>query len=312
MQALRITVIGTINKDLILPFRSAPIESFGGIFYDIAILAQLLGESDEIVPVSYIGEDVLPTVQAVLKKLPGVSQAGLIPLPEKNHKVILEYTSPQRRQEKSLFRFPPLSWQQIAPFLEADIIIVNMISGWDIDKAAYLKLSQAARERLYLDVHYLLMGVDEMGRRFLRRPEEGVEEWLAGSRFVQMNEEEYRLLAAESRNEVDFFQRYCKDDQVLLITRAVRGATIVYQRDGMVGHKNFPAWRVSRLVDSTGCGDAFGAGFVVKYLETGKVPAAVEFANLVAAANLSLKGTNEMHRLLETMAQIRAENEREA
>lgn len=306
---MKITVIGTINKDLILPFRNAPIESFGGIFYDIAILAHLLGESGEIVPVSYIGEDILSTVQAVLKKMPGVSRAGLIPIQEKNHKVILEYTSPQRRQEKSLFRFPALTWEQIAPFLEADMVIVNMISGWDIEKTAYLKLSQAARERLYLDVHYLLMGVDEMGRRFLRRPEDGAEEWLAGSRFVQMNEEEYRLLASECRNEVDFFQRYCKKDQVLLITRAAKGATIVYQRDGMVGHKDFPAWKVSWLVDSTGCGDAFGAGFVVKYLQTGQILPAVEFANLVAAANLTLKGTNEMHRLAESMAQIRAENE---
>jgi len=119
---MKITVIGTINKDLILPFRNAPIESFGGIFYDISILSYLLEEDDEIIPVSFIGEDIFPTVQAILKKLPNISTKGLIPLPQKNHKVILEYASPSRRQEKSLFQFPALKWEQMAPFIDSDMV----------------------------------------------------------------------------------------------------------------------------------------------------------------------------------------------
>lgn len=305
---MKITVIGTINKDLILPFRSAPIESFGGIFYDTSILSYLLKKDDEIVPVSFIGEDVLPTVQAILKKLPNISQKGLIPLEQKNHKVILEYASPSRRQEKSLFQFPSLKWEQIEPFIDADMVILNMISGWDIEDQAYHKLSEAVRERLYLDIHYWVMGIDNLGRRFPKKPDHP-ETWLSGSKFVQMNEDEYRILSDDSRNEVEFFHNYFKKDQILLITKSARGATVVYQRDEMVGHKDFPAWKVSRALDGTGCGDAFGAGFVVKYLATQKIVESMEFANLVAAANLALKGTNEMHLLFETMNFIKSENE---
>ncbi len=302
----KITVVGTINKDLILPFGDVPIESFGGIFYDITFLAKLYPEAS-IVPVSYIGEDVVSTVHAILEKLPGVSWEGLIPFPQKNHKVILEYKSPLRREEKSVFPFPPLEWEQIAPHVDSDMLIINMITGWDLSRTAFLKLAATARERIYLDLHYLTMGIDKLGRRFPRMPDH-LTDWLQNARFVQMNEAEYQLVAVDSRTESEFFQNHFSEDQVLLITRDKNGATVVYQRDGLVGHRDFPAYKIARVVDTTGCGDAFGAGFVTHFLKTGDVFEAVDYANLVAAANATLKGTNEVWHLPEAMQKIKQYN----
>ena len=84
---MKITVIGTINKDLIMPFNGRPIECFGGIFYDVSVLSQLLEEEHQIVPVSYVGDDVYDTLCAIMRKLPNVSLDGLLRIPEKNHKV---------------------------------------------------------------------------------------------------------------------------------------------------------------------------------------------------------------------------------
>ncbi len=281
---MKITIIGTVNKDLILPFRNTPIESFGGIFYDITVLSQLLSENDVIAPVSYLGEDVAGTIRAVLQKLSNVSLEGLIEAPQKNHKVILEYTSPNRRREKSLFPFPPLEWDQVKSFLDADMIILNMISGWDITEKNLTKISKKAREKLYLDIHYLVMDVDNLGRRNPRRPDK-IEKWLRSARFIQMNETEYKILASENRNVVDFFQEYFEEDQTLLITRGGKGAITLYYRDGMVANKETPAYPLKKVVDTTGCGDAFGAGFVVEFLRSGDVNKSVEYAHLVAAAN---------------------------
>ncbi len=303
---MKITVIGTVNKDLILPFGKAPIESFGGIFYDIAVLAKLYPTA-EIIPVSYVGEDVLSTVHAILDKMPNVSRNGLVHTSEKNHKVILEYKSPTQREEKSLFPFPSLTWEQIAPFSDSDMIIVNMITGWDIEHEAYLQLSALAKDRMYFDIHYLTMAADDFGQRKPRAPE-NCREWLSGSKFVQMNEDEYEVLAKKSRSEVDFFQNYFDEDQILLITKGANGVLMLYQREGMIGQREYPAYKIPRLIDTTGCGDVFGAAFVGYYLQSGDSFAAVEYANLVAGVNTMLKGTNEMELLVEKMKMLKLTN----
>jgi len=299
---MNITVIGTINKDLILPFQGAPIESYGGIFYNMAILSQLTDEEDVIIPVSFIGEDVQTPVMAVLKKFPKVSTDGLIPIDQKNHKVILEYRSPHQRKEKALFNFPPLTWKQVKPFLGSDIIMVNMITGWDIEEKAFFKIAERVGKRLYLDVHFLVMGADKLGRRFPQKPNK-VERWLKGSHFVQMNRMEYQIIAGENGKE-DFFKKNLKRDQVLIITDGKHGADVVKVDYGKINLKHYPAFKLPAIVDATGCGDAFGAGFVYKYLKTNEVEASIRFANQVAAANALLKGTNEMPLLKETMKEI--------
>lgn len=304
---MKITVIGTINKDLILPFQGAPIESYGGIFYNIAILSQLIDKTDLIIPVSFIGEDVQTPMMAVLKKLPNVSTDGLIPIDQKNHKVILEYQSPHQRKEKALFNFPPLTWKQVKPFLHSDMVIVNMITGWDIEEKAYLKIGKHARKKLYFDVHFLVMGADKLGRRSPERPND-IERWLKSSHFVQMNRMEYEIIAGDADKE-DFFRRNMQRDQVLIITDGKNGADVIKVDYGKISLMHYPSFKLPAVVDATGCGDAFGAGFVYKYLKTNEVEGSIRFANQVAAANALLKGTNEMTLLKETMEKILNEAE---
>lgn len=301
----RICVIGTINKDLILPFKGAPIESFGGIFYTVSVLAHLAEGAHEIVPVSYVGEDVAGTLQAVLNQLPGVRTDGLIPLAQKNHKVILEYQSLSERREKALFNFPPLEWEHLEPWIQADFFVVNLITGWDLSLNAYLALSQRVRERMYTDIHYLVMGVDALGRRFPRTVPDA-ERWLRGSRFVQMNQREFEILADGRRDESEFFQHRLKPDQALLITQGAQGTVLLYHKQTMTRRKRFAGYRPPQVVDTTGCGDAFGAGFVYAWLQEPNLYRAVDFANRVGAANAALPGTNEMHRLNEVLEQLQA------
>lgn len=301
---MKITVIGTINKDLILPFQSTPIESFGGIFYNISILSNLLDSGDEIIPVSFIGEDIQTPIMAVLEKMKNVSTSGLIPVKQKNHKVILEYVSPVKRKEKALFNFPSLTWRHVKPFLDSDIIMVNMITGWDISRKVFEKISKQVRDKLFFDVHFLVMDVDNLGRHSPRMPDK-IEKWLKGANFVQMNNFEYEIIAGEEEKK-NFFKKHFKPNQVMLITKGNSGAETIYYDYGKIVLKNFDAFNLTSIVDTTGCGDAFGAGFVFKYLQTKKIDNSVKFANLVAAANALLKGTNEVHQLREVMNKIKA------
>ena len=300
---MKISVIGTINKDLILPFQGASIQSIGGIYYTVSALSHLGREEVEIFPVSYLGRDLYSPFLALLKQYSNISTTGFVLIEQMNHKVILEYTSPEERVEKAFFNFPPLEWPQIQPVLESDFFIVNLITGWDISLPAFLRLSELHYSRMYLDVHFLVMGVDDLGRRFARVPED-VFEWLRGARFVQMNMREFRLISGGNSTELNFFEKHFRADQVMLITMGSKGTRVIYKQGEMIRNRQFPAFSVEQVVDATGCGDVFGAAFVLKYLQSGSIEKAVEFANLAGAVNSMLKGTNEMDKLPVLMEEL--------
>ena len=119
---------------------------------------------------------------------------------------------------------------------------------------------------------------------------------------------EYATLSEGVRNGIDFFQQHFRENQILILTKSARGVTLVYQRDGMTGRRDFPGFKIPRIVDTTGCGDAFGAGFVVDYLANGDYFSAAEYGNLVAAANATMRGTTEAERLTQLMHEIKLDN----
>lgn len=301
---MKIVIVGTINKDLILPFQGSSIQSFGGIYYTISALSAMAGHEMTLLPVSFIGEEVYSSLMALLRGSLNIDKQGLYALPQKHHEVILEYAAPESRSEKALFNFPPLEWKQIRKFKDADLYIVNMITGWDLSLNAFQKLSKKYFDKLYLDVHFLVMGIDKLGNRFPQRPE-NIEKWLSGARFVQMNQTEFDIINVDGLHESDFYEKYLKPEQVLLITMASKGVRIIFYKNSMIRNKHFPAYTLERVEDVTGCGDVFGAGFAFQYLNTQNLYSAVEYANKAAAANCLLKGTNEFDLLNSRMEQIR-------
>jgi adenosine kinase len=300
---MKIAVLGTLNKDLILPFEGSPIQSFGGIYYTLSTLSKLGGNDVSLFPISYIGTDVHQTVNALFQKLGNIDGSGLLPIEQKNHEVILEYISPERRNEKALFNFPTIVWKDIKKLLKADFFIVNAITGWDLSLDAFTKMRKKFYDKMYLDVHFLAMGTDNLGKRFPKRPDD-IQKWLKGARFIQMNKKEFETINKDSTHEIAFFEENFRKDQVLIITLGGHGARVIFRKNGMVRNKHFPAHHLDELVDTTGCGDVFGASFVWQYLQSHKIYDSMNFAMKMAGANCLLKGTNEIDNLLQTMEKI--------
>lgn len=300
---MKIVIIGTINKDLILPFQGAPIQSIGGIYYSTSALSKMAGSDEEVVPISFVGNDLYDPLLRLLKQYPNVSIDGLIPLEQKNHEVILEYQNKEERIEKAFFNFPSLNWEDIKKQVDADFFLINFITGWDLNFESLRALSRDNFEKMYIDVHFLVMGQDKLGQRIPRR-RDNIGEWLKCAKFVQMNETEYQIIAGGPMYEVAFFEKYMNPNQVLIITLAGRGAHIIFLKNNIVRKKHFPAVELGGIVDATGCGDVFSAGFIWKYNETKDLYQAMDFAIKAGAANCLLKGTTEMDRLMQLISEM--------
>ena len=95
--------------------------------------------------------------------------------------------------------------------------------------------------------------------------------WLPLFNFLILNEEEAQFLSGEP-NSVQALAHLLSFTPCVVIKRGSYGA-IGQQRDGSV--VNIPALP-AQLVDTTGAGDAFMAGFISAWLETGSCESAMQ------------------------------------
>jgi sugar/nucleoside kinase (ribokinase family) len=72
----------------------------------------------------------------------------------------------------------------------------------------------------------------------------------------------------------------------ILVTRASRGSTLYY--NGATYH--IPATRPARIIDATGCGDAYIAGYLHQRTQGIAPPESAKFACRVAAKNIECQG----------------------
>ena len=301
---MRIAIVGTINSDRIFPYGGEPVESLGGIYYTTMAMAHLSKGEGSILPICYVGEDARVKLLDGLGGQQHISTAGLIFTPQPNHRSILKYFSRTERRERSELPFPELPWEALEPALNADRILVNMITGWDLSTDSFLRLCQARGEVVHLDIHYLLMGRDRQGNRYPRKPADA-DLWLRGPAFVQMNETEYATLGGFPGEEKAFFAEKMRPEQHLIITQGKKGALMLTGMDGRVAEFVEYGIESDEATDPTGCGDVFGAAFVTAFHRTGSATGALAFANLAGAANACLSGTGEMGRLFAQMERLK-------
>ncbi len=80
---------------------------------------------------------------------------------------------------------------------------------------------------------------------------------------------------------------------VCVITRGPLGPVTVYRKDRETRAIAIPSEPAREVVDTTGCGDAFAAGFIVEYAATKDPVGATRLANRVASVNCTEAGLPE-------------------
>lgn len=294
---MKIAVIGHLCLDSIRHSDGTVTESYGGIYFTLATLAHLLPEGDTIVPVFGIGRNEYQPFIDHLGGFPAVDTSALYRMPGPTNSVTLSYRSNGDRVEVSKNIPDPIPWQRIQDVCDADLILVNMISGFDITLETLDEIRMKTRDRqtpVFFDVHSLTLGIRHNAERF-HRPVELWRRWLFMLHTVQMNAEEAAVLAPERYDEENLVkQALALNTEALCITRGADGYTLFLSEKKRIKRSDIDAVPVEKAVDSTGCGDVFGAAYCARLLHGGDIAASAEYAGQVASIKAGIAGSADL------------------
>ncbi|MBF8247957.1 MAG: hypothetical protein HW374_757 [Bacteroidetes bacterium] len=303
---MRIGVIGHLCLDVVhLPDGSGNerlSESYGGIFWAVATLANLLSSGDVVYPVFGIGTNEFDRVINRLDRYKNVDTTGIFKMNGPTNHVHLFYTKDgSRRVECSKDISGPIPFSRMEHLTDVDGILINMISGFDITLETLNKIrTESLRQNVpvHFDFHTLSLGIDNEHKRF-RRPVVDWRIWCAGINSVQMSEEEAAGLTPEHFGEHSLASAVLSENcHAMIVTRDRRGGTL-FQKNGnrLVKHEFHGI--ETEAQDPTGCGDVFGAAYLFEFLKNRNHIQAAEFANRVAAAKTRFVGVDGLDRVNE-------------
>ena len=290
---MEIVCAGTINRDIVEFADGRRSESLGGLVYSIMALAVLSPGSGRIIPVVNAGKDIYNSVTDELGRFRQIDLEGLHKCDCPNNAVYLCLQEGRERDEHTDLHLPRIEYHQFEPYLDSGALMLNFASGFEMDFATARRIIDAFQGIVYMDIHSLTLGIDDNRHRIRRTIPEGLN-WIDGVDFVQATEEEIRSFFREDERDlgIDVAGRRIADRcrKACFVTRGSRGVR-VYTKEGMV---EIEPEKIENVIDTTGCGDVFGAAFLISYLENGEVIKAAEFGNKAAALKCGMAGFGEL------------------
>jgi sugar/nucleoside kinase (ribokinase family) len=297
---MKIGIIGTINRDTIRFPDGTIKEGWGGILYNIVSLSRMVGKKAGIFPVCRIGQDCYEPIMEILGNLPGVKTALIKKVRQKNNHCFLTYRSDGEKTEILKGGVTPLIYDDIHPLMDSDIILLNFISGNDINVDIIGEFRRRFRGIIYIDIHSFTLGRRKNGSRFLRKPP-GWEKVVDAADYVQMNRTELAILTGapaigsdginisyglhQLYNHLRLFGIDCSG-KVFIITDGSRGCFLSKCRGSEPVFRLVPSLHQFRSGDVTGCGDCFSAGFIAGLARTKGIIQCGSLGNSVAVKRL--------------------------
>ncbi len=247
----------------------------GGIFYTMLALQKFKSEEDTIFLNTSVAEDNYKLFAGLYDTVPHdfISHTPKIP------KVYLTFHDFKERGE---------TYESISQKLEVktgnlkqfDGILINMITGFDIDADQLKELRDNYKGKIFLDVHTLSRGLDDNLKRNFR-PVPEFDKWAASLDIIQVNETEIKTISRKL-NEFEMAEDILlKGVKYLIVTKGEKGARLYSINDGEIFSVFKPAKKVS-ATNIIGCGDVFGAIFFYNYIKTADVLISLEIANIAA------------------------------
>lgn len=274
----------------------------GGISYSI-VASAMLDDGIETIPVIPVCREDRAYFDTLLTRLSSVDLSGIYEVGAPVRRVDLFYENENNRWECSTLPVEPTPFGMVGPFLPAEGIHVNLISGDEVSPDTLSKIKAAAPDaHIHLDLHNIVMQRQPDGKR-IRTARPDYVEWSRFADTVQMNEEEAEIIDPGAESHRQLAKRIFETGpRALAITLAEKGLVLYEKVNKGIQEYFFQPHKVN-VIDPTGSGDVFGATFLHGILlgksnkeaaEAGVVMAAkkVEAAGPTAFLNLKRTGAD--------------------
>lgn len=245
----------------------------GGIFYSTTGLLSIKEKEDDITLITNYDESSFCYFEEIYNQvdLKFSSKVDLIP------RVELTIHPDKERTEK----YSNFNQSLILPndyhYEDFDLILMNMITGFELSSQKLCEIKQNTNAIIYFDVHSLSRGIDENNVRFPKKVE-NKSEWLKSIDILQANEFEILTLSDES-DELKIAEDILSHNvKILLITKGKYGASAYYYENNKIESAVIPAIKINSI-NSVGCGDIFGAVFSYYFIKTYNVKFSLTLAN---------------------------------
>uniref|UniRef100_A0A832DIA4 Carbohydrate kinase family protein n=1 Tax=Ignavibacterium album TaxID=591197 RepID=A0A832DIA4_9BACT len=267
---MKILLIGHSVFDTILR-NDMTINSPGGIFYSARQIKLLCSDDDELFLLTQTDNNTKEYFLPVYSKFncDFIEEVDAIPA------VKLIVDDKNERREIYSNRTSKLSIDKI-DFSKFDAILINMITGNDINQDDLKFIRSKTSAIILFDVHTLSRPMDENGERIFTVIE-NFSEWAKNIDILQSNQNEFNTLG-KFDSEYDRARYLLQQGvKIILLTKGDLGAKIFYWKDDeMMSY--FISANIIVNPNTVGCGDIFGASFFYNYIRNRNVYQSLSFA----------------------------------
>ncbi len=258
---MRVLIIGEPCIDVIHKADGTVYNEHGGISYSVTASC-LLDDGIETIPVIGLGRQDRAYFHGLFARLAALDLSAVYESSIPTRRVDLFYEDENKRWECSTQPIKPTPFERIEPFLPAEGIHVNLISGWDITLETLGKIKTAAPNcHIHLDLHNIVMQHFPDGKR-VRGPREDYLAWCDCADTVQLNEDEAEVIDASTQDHRELAEKILGTEaKAVVISLAEKGLLLYEKTNGDNKEHFFPPIQTT-VVDPTGSGDVFGATFL--------------------------------------------------
>ena len=253
----------------------------GGIYYAASALTSI-APADEIFLCTYAEKENYSLFSDAYRKCAPdfISYIDSIP------KVWLTIHGLKERDERynNVIRNLEIPYDRLKEF---DGILINMISGFDINLNQLKKIRENFSGFIYLDVHTFSRGLEHHGHRGFRKIEH-FNEWAECVDIIQANEYEVKTVASFDDEEKIAIEILSRGTKQLIVTMGEVGAKLYYLQNNELNFIFHSAVKIE-TANKIGLGDVFGAAYFYNYIKTGNLfyslDVAVTFSGIAAGLN---------------------------